>query len=985
MINYTPIHLKTPQKADSAYLQPNPSSKPFFNSGSPSAMTRPYTFEGYLKVPYSNDASVYRLKNGLRVVILPKEGTTIVKTYVNAGSMNELDPKRGSFHFKEHMFFNGSAPSNYARQYLKNGSDKLDSGQFFQEVSAMGAQTNASTNFAQVDYYIASQLLNPDDLGKIVALHTDMLQNPTFSKEMIEKEKGPVISEISMVLDNPDNIAINRAIKNLFQIQSTSTDLVAGTVQNIKNMDQKSIVESYNTYYTPDNMTMVITGEVDPQKTVELIAKDFTKEAKPAPAKHYEVLKPITSPKRVDMASSKATATTVTVGFAGPDNISTFDKVLLDVVTILFTGYNSSLLNKNLEKYNTQPAFIVEKIGTQKTDNTAVLIATKVNPEKTEDTLKEIYKTIQVVQNSPISPELLEMAKKKLYKNLSDISENSDYLNELVGSSLISSDPAYFANYKTLLKKVTPADVMNFARKYLDLNKASIANIHPQSVKIDNLKTSHKKSISFGLSAGQHIAILDKNEKKVDLREYVHQNILGAHKRQMVTAATPVGKTIDVKDVKQEVLPNNMGLIMNTNDTDMAFLNFDLKTKFPLLTKPGVVEILSEMLNEGSGLRNREKYFSDNDLKAIEIGFDASNGTINAQADCLAADSLTAISSLKEVILNPRLDEETFKKAKEVIRDDCKKASKDALTNSREAMYPNLVFSPKTIEKNLDSVTLDDIKYLYKYLIDNATANFAITAPFKNYTNLEYLVKQNLSIGFPTFRTFQNELLNLHSPLNENKVLIEEEQRNQAEIVQRYRFKTDDDIKNSAKYYLLNIILGGTPSSRLFMDLREKQKLAYRVSSNYSSWGNDGVFTMYILSTTDDPNDPTDSLDGKSKLYNLQKALNGFKKHTEEIKANGVTDEELKSAKLLLKQSLLGQVEGSRNANGNLMRDKSLHNNILRTKNLFDMVDDITTHDIKEAAQYAFGGHALTSLVASKNTIDANREYLNSLGSVRMI
>ena len=103
-----------------------------------------------INLPYGFKGHCYKLANGQRIVIVPQEGVTLVKTYVGTGSMNEPDNIRGISHYIEHNLF--------------NGSDGLEAGEFFGTVNKMGAETNASTSFAVTDYFISSNLLKQDDL-----------------------------------------------------------------------------------------------------------------------------------------------------------------------------------------------------------------------------------------------------------------------------------------------------------------------------------------------------------------------------------------------------------------------------------------------------------------------------------------------------------------------------------------------------------------------------------------------------------------------------------------------------------------------------------------------------------------------------------------------------------------------------------------------------------------------------------------------------
>ena len=158
-----------------------------------------YAYTGDLKISDNLTAKCYKLANGQKVVIVPKDGTTVVKTYVNTGSMNEPDNLRGISHYIEHNLF--------------NGSEELGDNVFFDEVNKMGAETNASTSFSVTDYFVSSNLLEDTDLENKIKLHAGMIQSPKFLLEKLEKEKNIVNSEINMCLSNDENIGFTQTVK----------------------------------------------------------------------------------------------------------------------------------------------------------------------------------------------------------------------------------------------------------------------------------------------------------------------------------------------------------------------------------------------------------------------------------------------------------------------------------------------------------------------------------------------------------------------------------------------------------------------------------------------------------------------------------------------------------------------------------------------------------------------------------------------------
>ena len=207
----------------------------------------------------------------------------------------------------------------------------------------------------------------------------------------------------------------------------------------------------------------------------------------------------------------------------------------------------------------------------------------------------------------------------------------------------------------------------------------------------------------------------------------------------------------------------------------------------------------------------------------------------------------------------------------------------------------------------------------------------------------------------------------------QTKVLTDTDFKNQAEIIQAYKFKINNNLKDTVTIKLLNIILGGNPSSRLFMDLREKEKLAYHVKSNYSSVDDIGILTMKIGTTTDNKDT------GEQHFDNVQKSIEGFNKHVKKFLTEKVSEEELNNAKLTLKNAILNKTNNSSGKISSLLKSVDSPYGIFKTNMMFNEIDKITQDDIYNAAQYIFSTKPTYSILATKDTLNANKEYLKIL------
>ena len=171
----------------------------------------------------------------------------------------------------------------------------------------------------------------------------------------------------------------------------------------------------------------------------------------------------------------------------------------------------------------------------------------------------------------------------------------------------------------------------------------------------------------------------------------------------------------------------------------------------------------------------------------------------------------------------------------------------------------------------------------------------------------------------------------------------------------------------------MNIILGANPSSRLFTDLRENEKLAYHVKSNYTATDDMGIIALRIGTTTE--NKET----GETSFDNVQKSIDGFNRNIEKIKSEKVTDEELNNAKLTLKNMILNSFHSADGKNSNLLQTGDSAYGIQKANLYFKEIDKITADDIYNTANYIFSTKPTYSIVATENTLKANEEYLKKL------
>ncbi len=882
-----------------------------------------YQKTGELKLPFDYTANLYKLANGQRVVVIPKEGATVVKTYVSTGSMNEPDNLRGISHYIEHNLF--------------NGSDGLEAGEFFQTVNKMGAETNASTGFAETNYYISSNLLNDDDLEKKIKIHASMLETPRFALNMLEKEKGIVNSEINMILGDPENILANETLRKLYNIESTSKDLIGGTTHNITNLTREDVIDYYNNNYFPANMVTVITGEVSPEDAIRLVAKYFSAHNKISHSRKFEDLKPIDRTERQDLISDKTKATLIMLGFNGPKNNDTRSKIYLSALSRLLTGEKTGRIDKKLKDLNTFADIQFEKISSRPKDNMAVLVSAETSEANSEKVLKTLFEQIHSVITNPPTDEEMKIIKKSLLNSYSNIFEVSHLLNDVVGSNILNGSVDMVTDYEKIVRNMTKQDLVNTAKQFMDLNKTAVTVLHPQFANKDSITNQYKNAISFG----------------------------GNIEKQ----------AINPQNVRRYALANNFDVLTNNIKTNKASFKIIYDTEIPKDTKPATPYILNEILKEGSLFKNDFEFNNDIHKNGIKMTFFSGESSISATASFAADDMEIALKSAKEVLQNPRFTQETIDFVKRNIREYLSIREKNVNNKLYKELFGDspIGYTQDDILNSLDSVTLDDVKDLYFHIMNTAQGHAAISAPFGHKPELSHILFTELG-ELPNVQPAKPFLKDMFgSPVQETKVLTDIHDKNQAEIAEAFKFKINGNLKDIAAIGLLNIILGGNASSRLFNDLRETRQLAYRVNSSVKYHENAGIFKLYIGTTTDNKDTNEISYD------NVQKSINGFNEHIKKIMTEKVSQEELQNAKLYFKNMILNSNETTFDKNNSLSGGLTDFNGPLSDNTLLNVIDKITVEDIYNAANYIFSGKPTYSILATENTLKANEEFFKTL------
>lgn len=540
----------------------------------------------------------------------------------------------------------------------------------------------------------------------------------------------------------------------------------------------------------------------------------------------------------------------------------------------------------------------------------------------------------------------MKIIKNTLLKALSASFEDVETITDTIGSSLLGNYFTNLSQYRTVIENLQPIDLINAANKYLDFSKMSVAVVHPYDMTEKEIVENYKKS-SYSLKTNATNAPISFT-----------------------------GRNVTTQNIEEMTLSDNAALAINNIDSENCYFDWRLSCKDMVPTNPAASYVLTQILNDGSMYNSKADFSYNASLNSVDFDTNSNCFQIRTNANCLYTNADDAIRTMKEAIYAPRFTQEDFDAAVNKIRTYCSTMDKDASVNLLAKLFGKYFPSPKQILKGLETLTLDDVKQHYNNLIFNSSANIVVSAPISEHPELKEQIIEGMTTPNVKFKPYAPQLLKSYRPNEKTTVLLDTEERNQAQIYKNYSFEISGNIEDEIKFELLNTILGASPSSRLFSDLREKQKLAYTVSSQIQSFENSGIITLRILSTTDDKKQ------NDIKYDNLQKCLDGFQAHTDALMTEYVSDEELEAAKMQLKQDIALQMELPMSATSLLSMNMTQPYGIRRIDEYVKAIDKITKQDIMDAAKHVFSNKPVYSILASPDTVNNQMNYIRSLGEV---
>jgi zinc protease len=202
---------------------------------------------------------IAKLANGMQLVFLENHRYPWVELLgvAKVGAMNEDDEHDGLSHFLEHLLF--------------KGTEKRSTGKLAEDVTAIGGMFNAMTNHCWTCYTIG---VPPERVLEGIEIHTDQIQNSTLPEDEVNRERSVVQEEIRISLDNPIRYNMEKVLKLIFE-KHPLRRTVLGSHDLIGSVPRDRIYNYYRSHYVPNNMAYIVVGDFRTEEIFPVLEENW--------------------------------------------------------------------------------------------------------------------------------------------------------------------------------------------------------------------------------------------------------------------------------------------------------------------------------------------------------------------------------------------------------------------------------------------------------------------------------------------------------------------------------------------------------------------------------------------------------------------------------------------------------------------------------------------------------------------------------------
>ncbi|PXF57653.1 MAG: insulinase family protein [Deltaproteobacteria bacterium] len=778
-----------------------------------------------------------RLSNGLTAIVKENHRAPVVaiQVWVQAGSVYETEGERGITHLIEHMIF--------------KGTEKRGPGEVAKEIESVGGSINAYTS---LDYTVYHCVVPKQFLDNALDVLSDAVFHSSFDPDELDREKKVVLEEIRMRDDRPRSRLSSLLMETAYKAHPYGFPVI-GYPETVESFGRKNILTYMERRYRPSQITVVVVGDVGVSQALAGIQNTFGSATKEESQEFTYPSEPRQDTPRIAMEAMEIQEGYLAVAFSGLPNFNDPDVPTLDVLAALLGKGESSRLTSSLRN-RLQIVHNIDAAAFTPAGPGLFEITASLDPEKTQEALTQIFHEIFRLENEGIIEEELERAKVQVETDFVYSQETMEgEARELGVFETLSKDPHAEKLYLEKVREVTAQDVRQVAGQIFRQENINVVMVMPE----DRLPELTSRELGV-----------------------------------MVQEAELLAKGIEsdgsdlIRPVKRFSLSNGLTVLVQEAPgvpTVAATLVFPGGVRYESEKTDGLFNFLAKAWTKGT-----EAHSAQGIAELIEglggsiNGFSGQN-TLGLQGRFLSQNLDKGLALFTEVLLTPTFPPEETKKLRSLILAQLKRQD-DYLPGVAVREFRRLLFSPHPYGMDpLGKASV--IKTICSKELLETYRNFVI--PDRGVLSIvgDIHTEEIISSIETMLGAWSVETKSVLStppepdPLISPRILTLKKKKQQVHIVLGFPGTT---FNNPDRYALqtLNAVFSGQ-GGRLFIDLRDKESLAYSVTSFLGLGLDYGSFAFYIACAPE----------------KKDRALKGLWREIYRATGTPVTDDELERAK----------------------------------------------------------------------------------------
>ena len=536
--------------------------------------------------------------------------------WVKVGSADEARDEAGLAHVHEHMLF--------------KGTKRRGIGAIAQDVEASGGEINAWTSYDQTVYHLVLASMFFDTGLDILQ---DAIMNSTFDAGELEKELEVILEETKRGEDNP-SVKVSETLFSEAYRKHPYRRPIIGTPKSVKSFTRDKILDFYRRWYIPQNMVLVVVGDFDSQSALKKIHDAFKDFRQDNPAARAErPAEPEQRRTKIKILREDFQEGQLAIAFHIPD-VSHPDIYATDLLSVLLGQGDSSRFAKQIKR---QAGLVNDIYAYSYTPmNPGIFVAgASLDAAKTERATKAILKELFRLKFERISEEELQKARGIIESDVVYQRETVQGQARKLGYfEVLVQDLEFEEKYLRRLSQVTPKELQEVARRIFTPENLTMVTLLPKKVK----RELTEEKIGFWIK--------DAHDKWVR----------SSKRSKAVRSSNPVIR---------HRLDNGLTLLMIRDDT-IPIASMRAVFKGGLLYENsrnnGINYLLAEMVTKGTSNRNADEVARAIDSIGGTLSGHVMRDSFSLRADCLSRHFDKGLELLADCILHPAFDEEVLEK-----------------------------------------------------------------------------------------------------------------------------------------------------------------------------------------------------------------------------------------------------------------------------------------------------------------------------------